>query len=93
MIEHLQARLRRAHQRVADAEAHSAQGQLEEQTAVLQRACERVEQLEDANSQLQACSLNSLTRYPARRQAAALLSHARMSRGLSSERHWDSTHS
>ena len=54
VIEHLQARLRRAHQRAADAEAHSARGQLEEQAAVLHKACERVEQLEDANSQLQA---------------------------------------
>ncbi len=53
-------RLRRAHQRAADAEAQSAQGQLEEQTAILQKACERVEQLEDANSQLQACSVSLL---------------------------------
>ena len=60
MIEHLQVRLRRAHQRAADAEAQSAQGQLEEQTAILQKACERVEQLEDANSQLQACSVSLL---------------------------------
>ena len=60
MIEHLQKQLRRAHQRAADAEAQSSQGQLEEQTAVLQKACARVEQLEDANSQLQAGSLEVL---------------------------------
>lgn len=61
VIDHLQVRLRRAHQRAADTEAQSAQGQLEEQTAILQKACERVEQLENANSQLQACSLTLLT--------------------------------
>ena len=64
MIEHLQVRLRRAHQRAADAEAHSAQGQFEEQTAILQKACERVEQLEDANSQLQASFVTLLPCLP-----------------------------
>ena len=86
MIEHLQARLRRAHQRAADAEAQSSQGQLEEQTAILQKACERVEQLEDANSQLQAGSPDTL-HLKRSRPAAKTAEPTAASRGSPSEGH------
>ena len=60
MIEHLQARLRQANQRAADAESNSSHAHLEENTAMVRKAFERVQELEDANSQLQACSLTPL---------------------------------
>ena len=60
MIEHLQARLRQANQRAANAETNSSHVQIEEHTAMVRKAFERVQELEDANSQLQACSLGHL---------------------------------
>lgn len=57
MIEHLQARLRQANQRAANAETNSSHAQIEEHTAMVRKAFERVQELEDAISQLQACSL------------------------------------
>ena len=47
MIEHLQARLRQANQRAANAETNSSHVQIEEHTAMVRKAFERV----------QACSL------------------------------------
>lgn len=55
MIEHLQSRLRQAHQRAADIDAHSARAALEEHAAMLRSAHERVQELEDANAHLQVC--------------------------------------
>ena len=53
MIEHLQARLRQALQDSAVEKQSSSEAQLQEQAIMLQQAYDRIQQLEDANSELQ----------------------------------------
>ena len=53
MIEHLQARLRQAMQDSAVEKQAGSEAQLEEQAIMLQQAYDRIQQLEDANSELQ----------------------------------------
>lgn len=60
VIEHLQSRLRQANQKAADDRADSPQAQLEEQAMMLQQAYDRMQQLEDSNAQLQACTTNGI---------------------------------
>ena len=58
MIEHLQARLRQAMQDSAVEKQAGSEAQLEEQAIMLQQAYDRIQQLEDANSELQVIPLS-----------------------------------
>ena len=53
VIEHLQARLRQAMQDSAVEKQAGSEAQLDEQAIMLQQAYDRIQQLEDANSELQ----------------------------------------